>query len=97
VVSVSGGTQPVWSRDGRELLFVDHDGSLQSVAVGRTPVGRPSVGRPARVAVASIGTGHYGTQYDVSPDGRRVYFLDPQLEAPPREIGLVLAFHTFLR
>ena len=41
VVSVGGGTQPVWRLNGAELLFVDLDGLLRSVAVHRTG----SVGR----------------------------------------------------
>jgi Tol biopolymer transport system component len=35
VVSAGGGTQPVWTRDGRELLFVDREGMLRAVAVRR--------------------------------------------------------------
>ncbi len=93
VVSVGGGTQPVWNRQGTELLFVDPEGSLRSAAVRRTADGRPSVSSPTRVNVEPIGTGHYGTQYDLSPDGRRVYFLDRQLAEAPREIGLILGWH----
>ncbi len=96
-ISVGGGTQPVWSRDGAELLFVDPDGSLHSARVRRTADGRPVVGSVVRVNVPLIGTGHYGTQYDLSPDGRRVYFLDRQLVEPPREIGLVLGWRELVK
>jgi hypothetical protein len=97
VVSVGGGTQPVWNADGTELFFVDPNGILRRVAVGRTSDGRPTIGHPSEVGIAPIGTGHYGTQYDLSPDGRRVYFLDRQLPEAPREIGLVLAWHELLK
>jgi Tol biopolymer transport system component len=96
VVSVSGGRQPVWNRSGTELLFVDLDGVLRRVEVGRTAKGRPTVGSSSRVGDVTIGTGHYGTQYDVSSDGR-VYFLDSRLAEPPRDIGFVLGWRELLR
>jgi WD40-like Beta Propeller Repeat len=96
-VSVGGGTQPVWRRDGAELLFVDLDGLLRSVAVHRTGDGRPIVGNATRVNVLPIGAEHTATQYDLSPDGRRVYFLDRRPAEAPREIGIVLEWHALLR
>jgi Tol biopolymer transport system component len=96
-VSVAGGTQPVWNRDGRELFFVDPGGLLQRVAVRLTADGRPVVGSATRVNVPPIGAGHYGTQYDLSPDGRRIYFLDRDPGAAPREIGIVLGWRELLK
>ena len=63
VVSVGGGSQPVWTRDGRELLFVDREGMLRAVAVRRATNGRPVVGNATRVAVPPLGVMHYSTQY----------------------------------
>jgi dipeptidyl aminopeptidase/acylaminoacyl peptidase len=97
VVSVGGGTQPVWTRYGSELLFVDPGGSLQSATVRRMADGRPIVDGVRRVNVPRIGAGHYGTQYDLSPDGRRVYFIDRQPDEGPREIGLVLGWRGLLK
>ncbi|HEX2341092.1 MAG TPA: protein kinase [Vicinamibacterales bacterium] len=97
VLSVGGGDQPVWSRDGRELFFVDPQGSLRSVTVGRAPDGRPVFGRAVRLDVPRIGSGHWGTQYDVSPDGRRIYFLDRQIDPPPSEISVVIGWRALLK
>jgi Tol biopolymer transport system component len=97
VVSVGGGTQPVWSRAGNELLFVDPEGTLRSAPFHRTADGRPAVGAAVRVKVPLISTGHYGTQFDVSVDGGRVYFLDRQPGETPREIGLVLGWRGLLK
>jgi Tol biopolymer transport system component len=97
VLSVGGGDQPVWSRDGRELFFVDPQGSLRSVTVSRAPDGRPVFGRAVQLEVPQIGSGHLGTQYDVSPDGRRIHFLDRDVEAPPSEISIVLGWRAFLK
>jgi eukaryotic-like serine/threonine-protein kinase len=76
VVSASGGDQPVWARDGSQLFFVNPQGRLQSVRVQRNGDAIP-FGLPVELNVPSIGFGHWGTQYDVSPDGRRIYFLRP--------------------
>jgi len=92
VISVGGGDQPVWGRDGRELFFVDPQGMLRSVSARRGPGGRPVFGKPTLLGVPRIGFGHFSTQYDVSPDGRRIYFFDRRLDPPPSEIGLVLGW-----
>jgi eukaryotic-like serine/threonine-protein kinase len=97
VVSVGGGTQPVWSRRGAELFFVDLDGALRSAVIERTTDGRPVVRRVTLVNVPPIGTGHWGTQYDLSPDARRVYFVDRTPGDAPPEIGVVLDWRELLR
>jgi Tol biopolymer transport system component len=96
LVSAGGGSQPVWAADGRELLFVDPEGILRTVPVRRGPDGRPVLANATQVAVPPIGTGHWGTQYDLSPDGRIVYFLDRQPDSTPREIGIVVGWRTIL-
>jgi hypothetical protein len=74
------------------LFFVDPQGMLRSVSVRRGPDGRPVFGKPLLLDVPRIGFGHFSTQYDVSPDGRRIYFFDRRLDPPPSEIGLVLGW-----
>ena len=85
VISGGGGDQPVWRRDGAELFFVDPQGRLRSVAVGPGKDSNLTFGVPVELKVPPIGSGHWGTQYDVSPDGRRVYFLDRTREPAPHE------------
>jgi Tol biopolymer transport system component len=96
VISVAGGTQPVWSRDGRELFFVDPEGLLRSAPVSIAADARPHFGQPVRLDVPPIGAGHWGTQYDVSPDGRRFYLLERRLEPPPSDFGVVLGWRALL-
>jgi hypothetical protein len=67
-----------------------------AAAANRSLDGRPVIAPSNVVAIAPIGTGHYGTQYDLSPDGRRVYFLDRQPAEPPREIGFMLGWREVL-
>ena len=38
--------------------------------------GELTLGPAVPLNVPLIGSGHWGTQYDVSPDGQRVYFID---------------------
>jgi Tol biopolymer transport system component len=96
VVSVSGGDQPVWSREGTELFFVDPVGFLRAVRVTRDREGRPACDTPVLLKVPRIGSGHYGTQYDVSPDGR-IYFLDRDRDPPPSEFNVVLGWPGILK
>ena len=96
MISGGGGDQPVWRRDGRELFFVDPQGRLRSVAVSRGEDANLTFGVPVELKVPPIGSGHWGTQYDVSPDGRRVYFLDRTREPAPREIAVVLGWRAML-
>jgi len=96
VVSAGGGSQPVWSRDGRELYFVDPAGLLRRTPVSRTPSGRPVLGPSTRLNVPALGTGHFGTQYDVSVDGR-LYFLDRRIDDPPRDVGIVTGWRALVK
>jgi Tol biopolymer transport system component len=97
VISGGGGDQPVWRRDGRELFFVDPQGHLRSVAVSPGEGTNLTFGVPAELKVPRIDSGSHGTQYDVSPDGRRVYFLDETREPAPREIAVVLGWRELLK
>jgi eukaryotic-like serine/threonine-protein kinase len=95
-VSADGGAQPVWRRDGTELFFVDPKGHLRSVSVQWTGDGTPKFGLPTRLDVPPVGFGHWGTQYDVSPDGSRIYFLRANEDQPPREIHVVIGWRELL-
>ena len=76
-ISVDGGRQPLWSRDGRELFYRDFSGALLSVPVTLSPTF--SSGPAVRILDGSnyIGGGRFlsARSYDVSPDGRRFLML----------------------
>jgi Tol biopolymer transport system component len=97
VISVAGGDQPVWGRSGRELFFVDPQGLLRSASVSINTDGRPVFGTPVILEVPPIGFGHWGTQYDVSPDGRRIHFYDRRLDSLPTEFGVVVGWRGMLK
>jgi eukaryotic-like serine/threonine-protein kinase len=98
VVSSDGGSQPVWRRDGREILYVDREGRLRGRSVQqRQPNGELTLGVASALSVPLIGSGHWGTQYDVSADGRYVYFIDRTPAPRPSEIAVVIGWRALLK
>jgi serine/threonine protein kinase/Tol biopolymer transport system component len=97
VVSSDGGSQPVWRRDGRELLYVDLDGRLRGRSVQRQSGGGLTLGVANVLTVPLIGSGHWGTQYDMSPDGQRVYFIDRTPAPKPSDIAVVIGWRALLK
>jgi Tol biopolymer transport system component len=96
VVSGGGGTQPVWRRDGGELFFVAPGGHLHSVTMQWSSEGVPTFASSRQLDVPPIGSGHWGTQYDVSPDGSRIYVLRRNEDPPPHEIRVILGWPRLL-
>jgi serine/threonine-protein kinase len=88
-VSIDGGTEPVWRRDGAEL-FYRHGDDLVAVAVKAGP--RFTVGAPRRVLQTDMVPNAAGNPgYDVTPDGRRFLMLRPA-GASVEEVRLVLGW-----
>jgi len=71
-VSNAGGSQPLWSRDGKELFYLDLDHFLNSVPIegGASFTTGPQTKLFSRTYVAEIPT-YAGRQYDISSDGKR--------------------------
>jgi len=97
VVSGDGGDEPVWRRDGSELFFVDPHGRVRAVAAAAAHDGGLTFGIPVELNVPAVGTAHFGTQYDVSPDGQRVYFLQQATHEGPHEIRVIVDWVTLLK
>jgi Tol biopolymer transport system component len=97
-VSASGGTEPRWSRDGREVFYVTSSPSEVSMMVAS--VG--SFGDEFRVGEVKrlfpIRVGGIGSAYDIAPDGKRFLFnvvQTPQAKQEP--ITVVLNWTADLR
>ena len=69
-VSVDGGSEPVWRRDGRELFFRNgagmHSVTIESDAAGTAP----SIGRVTLLFNGPYVRNMRWADYDVTPDGR---------------------------
>ena len=55
------------------------------------------LGPATTINIPLISPGHWGTNYDVSPDGHRIHFLDLSVEPGPRDVNLVLGWRAMLR
>ena len=95
-VSTNGGTKPLWTRDGKELIYVSPTGALMSVGVklGSTF----SATKPSVVVKEGYFTNPpwWGRSYDVSPDGKRFLMIKeggPGGTTPPA--SLVVVQHWF--
>jgi len=80
-ISTTGGTKPVWSRNGKELFFVSLDGQLMAVAVETAK--DLTYGRQTPLFKTNpyyVGQGPTilnGRTYDVAPDGRFLLIKEP--------------------
>jgi serine/threonine-protein kinase len=64
-VSDSGGTEPLWSHDGREIFYRGADGNFYSVAMGTSPT--LSVGRRTILFEDGFVQNDSHTNYDQHP------------------------------
>ena len=73
-ISNGGGTQPLWSRDGRELFYYA-PGRLMAVDV-ETTGDEFRAGRAKMLFERRFLQGSLHRQYDVSPDGERFLMIE---------------------
>jgi serine/threonine-protein kinase len=88
-ISIDGGTEPVWSRDGRELFYRNNSKMMVvNVAAGAAfSAGVPQVLFEGRYQFS--GTAVSG--YDVSPDGKSFLMVQPaESVQPASQISIVL-------
>lgn len=74
-ISVEGGRDPLFSRDGRELFYWLNPGTIMSVPVEYEPDGTFSAGLPRIVVQGDYVNQNAARQYDVSADGERFVVL----------------------
>jgi hypothetical protein len=90
-VSISGGTNPVWSRDGRELLFIEGDKLMTlPMEAGRLL----ATGKPQPVF---SGMTRFLPGVDMLPDGHFVMIRRSEEETSSREIRVILNFFDELK
>jgi Tol biopolymer transport system component len=74
-ISTSGGGEPQWRQDGKELFYVAPDNTIMAVDI-RTAAGRITAGTPQALFTANIDqTKSIRNHYAVSPDGQRFLIL----------------------
>jgi len=89
--STAGGVYPTWRRDGRELYYLDPEGTMMGVPItvsGATlEPGAPIVLFPTRILGGGVDRG-LGPQYDVAPDGR--FLINTVLDDAATPITLLM-------
>jgi Tol biopolymer transport system component len=93
-VSVSGGAQVRWRRDGRELFYIALDGQLMSVPIQFEDIGPPTIGTAVPLFMTNVGgaiaQGVTRQQYAVSADGQRFLMHTLVSDANASPITLIL-------
>ncbi|HEX6216773.1 MAG TPA: hypothetical protein VFZ38_18185, partial [Vicinamibacterales bacterium] len=101
-ISTAGGTRAAWSRNGRELFYLDREGLLTSVAISAGPGATLSAGPPVKIlnrkyyaGASLLGLDLRG--YDISPDGQRFLMIKEPESPPPvtQSANLVLVLKWF--
>ena len=71
-ISTAGGTHARWSPDGRELYYLNADGTAVMAAAITTDGTSLAAATPRALINTRVRLDHYpgGTPYDVAPDGR---------------------------
>jgi eukaryotic-like serine/threonine-protein kinase len=96
-VSSGGGTQPRWSRDGRELFYLGADGTLMAVAVRTRPTFEPGAVTPLFKTPLSTSVNAFRWDYVPSGDGQRFVMKIPTEGATPPSITVVLNWTALLK
>ena len=96
-ISTSGGMQPEWRRDGRELFYVSTDRKLMAVPVttdGETfSAGVPQALFPIDIVEPNA---PYPNDYAVSADGQR-FLINTQVDRPSPPLTVVLNWAAGLK
>ena len=91
-ISSSGGGQPRWSRDGRQLFFITPAKKLMAVEFDPKIV---RAGVPRQIAQTRIVEAAFvGLQYDVAPDGR---FVVNAVTGEPAPLTLLSGWRSLLK
>jgi Tol biopolymer transport system component len=93
-ISTTGGVEPRWRRDGRELFYVTPDGRLMAAEV-RTGAAFEA-GTPKALFVTSLKNAA-GSRYDVTPDGQRFLVNRPVADESAPPITLVQNWPALLK
>ena len=83
-ISIAGGMQPEWRRDGKELFYISADGKLTAVPV-TTDGATFSAGTPHALFDVEVPEANppYATDYAVTADGQR-FFVNTVVDQPTR-------------
>jgi dipeptidyl aminopeptidase/acylaminoacyl peptidase len=89
-ISTSGGSNPIWRKDGREVLFVAHDQTLMSAEFPKQGLpDNPVLKKLFRLPVPLAAAGRWH-QFAVTGDGSRFLAIVPEPRTTPKSITVVV-------
>jgi Tol biopolymer transport system component len=95
-ISISGGLQPMWRRDGKELFYLTPDEKLMVVDVNTTSA-TFQVGIPRQLFQAQlVPISYWRNIYVPAPDGQRFLMIVPASEAKPDPITVIVNWPALL-
>ena len=94
-ISTEGGTEPVWSRDGRELFYRDGD-RMMAVQITTTPTFTAAAPR-VLFEGRYVASPNAVAAYDVAADGRFLLVQPLHPDPPTNQIQVVLNWFEELR
>jgi Tol biopolymer transport system component/tRNA A-37 threonylcarbamoyl transferase component Bud32 len=92
-ISVAGGKEARWARDGKEIVYYAPDGSLMSAAYG----GGAATGAPASLFRIRFSTEIDGFHYAMSRDGQRILAMKEVGRQRSRDLNVVMNWPHLLR
>jgi serine/threonine protein kinase len=96
-VSTGGGSQPRWSKDGRELFYLRSDGNLMAVAVRTRPDFESGAVTTLFKTALSTNMNAYRMDYVPAADGQRFLMKVPVEGTTPPSITVVLNWTALLK
>jgi len=86
-ISTTGGVQPRWRRDGKEIYYIAPDGKMMAVAVGVSGNSlKPDTPKTLfQTRIVTVVSGYH--QYDVTTDGQK-FLINSNVDRDPEPITL---------
>jgi dipeptidyl aminopeptidase/acylaminoacyl peptidase len=94
LLSIAGGLQPRWRQDGRELYYLQLDGTLMAIGIAGEPRLRATSPRPL-FKTARFAFNPYRNDYWPSADGQRFLVRVP-VDGPSPSITVVINWPALL-
>jgi tricorn protease-like protein len=94
MVSTDGGTEPVWSRDGKELYYLNEDKIFQVSISARNEM---AVSRPHPLFQVHFPMMNPGPNYDTIPNGKAFIIIEGDKQTPPSHIHVVINWSAELQ
>lgn len=93
-ISTDGGTEPLWSPDGRELFYREKN-RMMAVSIETSPSFK--AGKPEMLFERMYYSYSYTSSYDIHPDGSRFLMIKSEDEPESRQISIVLNWDEELK